>query len=156
MDAPGYEVADARALIDYLATRSDVIQDSPGDPRVGIAGGSYGGALALLAAGYDRARRRGGGRHHLERPRVVALRPVGRRSADAPLGVFKELWTGNFFGVGVVNRDGTVTECGRFTPQWCRAYTDAAADGVVTPGSSLPHAGVLARPASPTASPHRP
>ena len=38
--------------------------------------------------------------------------------------------------LGVVNRDGTVTECGRFTPAWCAAYTDAAARGIVTPASS--------------------
>ncbi len=61
--------------------------------------------------------------------------------AAAVPGVFKDLWTGNFFGVGVVNRDGSVTECGRFTDAWCRAYTSAAADGVVTPESrALMHA----------------
>ena len=32
----------------------DVQLDGPGDPRVGVAGGSYGGALALLGAAYDR------------------------------------------------------------------------------------------------------
>lgn len=134
MNAPDFEVADARALIDYLATREDVQQDAAGDPRVGIAGGSYGGALALLTAGYD------------ERVDAVAADITwndlesslfGQSSVapDAPLGVFKQLWTGNFFGAGTVNRDGSVTECGRFTPEWCRAYTDAAADGIVTPAS---------------------
>ena len=54
LDAPEYEVADARALVDRLATRPEVVQDGPGDPRVGVTGGSYGGALALLLAGYDR------------------------------------------------------------------------------------------------------
>ncbi len=119
MNSPDYEIADARALIDYLATRSDVQQEDEGDPVVGIAGGSYGGALALLTAGYD--------------SRVDALAAditwndlesslfgqsrVGEDQASAAIpGVFKDLWTGNFFGVGVVNRDGSVTECGRFTP----------------------------------------
>jgi ABC-2 type transport system ATP-binding protein len=135
MNSPEFEVADARALIDYLATRDEVTKDAPGDPRVGIAGGSYGGALALLTAGYD--------------PRVDAIAAditwndlesslFGQSVTDAspPLGVFKQQWTGAFFGVGVVNRDRSVTECGRFTPQWCRAYTEAAADGVVSPESS--------------------
>jgi hypothetical protein len=52
------------------------------------------------------------------------------------LGVFKSLWTGNFFGAGVATTTGQATQCGRFTEAWCRAYTDAAADGVVTAESS--------------------
>ncbi|MBT5806934.1 MAG: alpha/beta fold hydrolase, partial [Actinobacteria bacterium] len=53
MNSPDFEVADASALIDFLADRTEVTQDAEGDPRVGFAGGSYGGALALLVAGYD-------------------------------------------------------------------------------------------------------
>jgi len=49
LDSPDYEVADASRLIDYLATRPEVRLDGPGDPRVGVTGGSYGGALALLS-----------------------------------------------------------------------------------------------------------
>ena len=131
MNSPQFEVADARAMIDFLSTRSDVLQDVEGDPRVAIAGGSYGGALALLTAGYD------------DRVDAVAaditwndlqtsLFGQSAATGDDIPGVFKSLWTGNFFGVGVINRDGSVTECGRFTPQWCRAYTQAAADGVVS------------------------
>ena len=29
------------------------MQDGPGDPRVGVTGGSYGGALSLMLAGTD-------------------------------------------------------------------------------------------------------
>src|SRR5690349_6764017 len=54
LDAPDAEVADARKLVDWLAQRPEVQQDGPGDPRVGVTGGSYGGALSLLLAGYDR------------------------------------------------------------------------------------------------------
>ncbi|NUS54797.1 MAG: alpha/beta fold hydrolase, partial [Streptomycetaceae bacterium] len=53
LDQPDYEVADARALVDWLAARPEVKSDGPGDPRVGAAGASYGGALALLLAAYD-------------------------------------------------------------------------------------------------------
>ncbi|WP_298802173.1 alpha/beta fold hydrolase [uncultured Pseudokineococcus sp.] len=53
LDAPDFEVADARALVDVLAERRDVLLDETGDPRVGVVGGSYGGALALLLAGTD-------------------------------------------------------------------------------------------------------
>ena len=62
LNSPDHEVADARALVDRLAARPEVVQDGPGDPRVGVTGGSYGGALALLLAGYD--------------PRVDALAPM--------------------------------------------------------------------------------
>ena len=129
VNSPEFEVADARALIDYLAGRPEVVQDSPGDPLLGIAGGSYGGALALLAAGYD------------DRVDAVAaditwndlessLFGQSITSAGSPRGVFKEQWTSWFFSVGLV--DPRVTECGRFTPQWCRAYLDAATSGTVT------------------------
>ena len=51
LDAPAFEVADASKLVDLLAARPEVLQDAPGDPRVGFTGPSYGGALTLLAAG---------------------------------------------------------------------------------------------------------
>jgi len=50
LDAPSHEVADASKLISYLATLPQVRKDAPGDPRVGVAGSSYGGGLALLLA----------------------------------------------------------------------------------------------------------
>src|SRR5215212_2652454 len=53
LDDPRFEVADLSTLIDRLAERDDVELDGDGDPRVGVAGGSYGGALALLGAAYD-------------------------------------------------------------------------------------------------------
>ena len=53
LDAPDDEVADARKLVDWLADPPRGPQDGPGDPRVGVTGGSYGGALSLLLAGYD-------------------------------------------------------------------------------------------------------
>ncbi|HET8591879.1 MAG TPA: alpha/beta fold hydrolase, partial [Nakamurella sp.] len=53
LDSLDYEVADARALVDWLSRRPEVRQDAPGDPRVGVTGGSYGGALSLMLAGTD-------------------------------------------------------------------------------------------------------
>ncbi|WP_243837816.1 alpha/beta fold hydrolase [Cumulibacter soli] len=109
LNAPDAEVADAQNLISYLAERDDVELDGPDDPRVGITGGSYGGALALLAAGYDE--------------RVDAIVPMitwnrlarvffpngeGEREAAAgpaaadgfTPGAFKREWAGTFFGFG--------------------------------------------------------
>ncbi|MBB2986486.1 alpha/beta fold hydrolase [Terracoccus luteus] len=54
LDAPDYEVADARSLLDLAAARSDVELDGSGDPRAGVMGGSYGGALGLMLAGADK------------------------------------------------------------------------------------------------------
>ena len=62
LDSPDYEVKDAQRLLDWLAARPEVRTDAAGDPRVGVVGGSYGGALALLLAGQD--------------PRVDAIVPL--------------------------------------------------------------------------------
>jgi ABC-2 type transport system ATP-binding protein len=112
LDDPRYEVADVSTLLDVLAERDDVLLDAPGDPRVGIAGGSYGGALALLAAGYDQ-------RVDAIAPQITwnslttalfpdqAGIPAGAGTPAATprtgaAGVFKRLWSGLFFGVGSV------------------------------------------------------
>ncbi|MGP4003035.1 alpha/beta fold hydrolase [Streptomyces sp. 8N706] len=90
VNAPDREVADVRRLIDWLAKRPEVRLDADGDPRVGAAGASYGGAISLLAAGYDR--------------RVDAIAPQNTywNLSDAlfPDGVFKKLWSGIFFTTG--------------------------------------------------------
>ena len=86
LDSPDYEVADARALVDRLAARPEVVQDGPGDPRVGVTGGSYGGALALLLAGLrPRGSTRIGAADHLERPGPGPV-PERRGGAAAPAG----------------------------------------------------------------------
>ncbi len=131
VNSPDFEVTDASKIIDYLATRPEVELDSPGDPTIGFAGGSYGGALALLISGYDN--------------RVDALASditwndlesslFGQSIAGSnELGAFKDLWTGFFFSRGLVNKDGQVTNCGRFSPQWCDAYVQSAQSASVTP-----------------------
>jgi ABC-2 type transport system ATP-binding protein len=110
LNDPGAEVADASRLLDYLAGRPEVRTDAPGDPRVGVTGASYGGALALLLAGTDR--------------RVDTIAPVityndlsqglvpnaaspappqaatPAAGAFAPDGVFKRAWAGIFFSAG--------------------------------------------------------
>ncbi|KYH44296.1 alpha/beta fold hydrolase [Branchiibius sp. NY16-3462-2] len=56
LDDPDYEVADARAVISAVLASpagSRILLDKPGDPRLGVAGGSYGGALALMLAATD-------------------------------------------------------------------------------------------------------
>ncbi|GAA2228451.1 CocE/NonD family hydrolase [Streptomyces nogalater] len=117
LNDPRGEVADVSRLVDWLAKRPEVRLDRPGDPRVGVAGGSYGGAIALLAAGHDR--------------RVDAIAPAITywNLADAllPHGVFKKLWAGVF-----VNSGGG---CARFEPALCRMYERVAASGTPDPAA---------------------
>jgi ABC-2 type transport system ATP-binding protein len=131
MNSPEFEVADASRIIDYLAELDAIAQDSPGDPRVGIAGGSYGGALALLAAGYDPRLDAVAADitwNNLERS-LFAQSVIGSTS----IGVYKELWAGLFFSAGLEQPTGEVNACGRFTPEWCAAYNNAASRGAVEP-----------------------
>ncbi|WP_233488995.1 alpha/beta fold hydrolase [Blastococcus sp. TF02-9] len=105
---PDREGADLGTLVDVLAERDDVVQDGDGDPRVGVAGASYGGALALLGAAYDE-------RIDAIAPQITwhsltsALFPsqTGAVPAGTPAatpqgdtGVYKRLWSGLFFGLG--------------------------------------------------------
>ncbi|MCW2526131.1 MAG: transporter related protein [Pseudonocardiales bacterium] len=134
LDAPDYEVADARKLIDYLATRPEVRLDAPGDPHVGVAGSSYGGGLALLTAGYD---------HRVDAVAAdITWNDLGRSlfpnaAADAPGGVFKKLWAAYLFGGAAsvspnVRGSGTApassaqSGCGRFSAEICSAYQQLA------------------------------
>nr|WSZ17040.1 alpha/beta fold hydrolase [Streptomyces canus] len=111
LNDPKGEVQDVRKLIDWLARQPQVRLDKPGDPRVGVAGASYGGAISLLAAGYD--------------DRVDAIAPAitywNLSDALFPNGVFKKLWAGIF-----VNSGGG---CAKFEPQLCRMYERVAESG---------------------------
>lgn len=146
LDDPDLEVADAARLVDYLAKRPDVRQDGPGDPRVGVIGASYGGALALLLAGTDK--------------RVDAISPVityndlaqglvpnaaradavpaatpaaGAFAAD---GVFKRSWAGLLFSAG----SGTGAEAATEAPEPGQESSDSSSSsggsggGAAAPG----------------------
>jgi ABC-2 type transport system ATP-binding protein len=130
VDAPGGEVSDVSRMIDALAQRHDVVQDAAGDPRVGIAGPSYGGGVSLLAAALD--------------PRIDALAPqitwsdmvqafapqsASGTDAQTP-GVIKSGWASIFFGLGTDStglsgvRTTTPTPCPGFTSDICTTYAD--------------------------------
>ncbi|MFE3095820.1 alpha/beta fold hydrolase [Streptomyces sp. NPDC059248] len=151
LNDPDHEVKDVSRLIDWLAARPEVRKDAEGDPRVGIAGASYGGAIALLTAGHDR--------------RVDAVAPsiTYWNLADAlfPDGVFKKLWAGIFFSTGSTDAGGAAPRpdtapadpgtdrepgtgrppaargtggpapvgCGRFQPELCAMYERIAISG---------------------------
>jgi len=125
LDSLDGEVPDARSLITVLANNS-AVEKKAGDPLVGVVGGSYGGALALMVGATD--------------PRVDtvvaaitwnnlanALVPpsagtvVG--SSESPLRDFKSGWVSRLFGAGIT----PTNPCGRFTPQFCALYTSLIA-----------------------------
>ncbi|MFL6054713.1 MAG: alpha/beta fold hydrolase [Actinoallomurus sp.] len=155
LDSPDYEVKDVRRLVDWLAQRPEVRLDRPGDPRVGVAGQSYGGTIALLAAAYDtridaiapqiawydladalfpNAARTVGPPPSGRRPRPAGggtrSTPVaGETPGDPALdGVFKKVWAGIFFTGGM-----GPTACGRFLPSLCAMYQKVAVTGRATP-----------------------
>jgi ABC-2 type transport system ATP-binding protein len=111
LNDPKAEVTDVSKLIDWLAKRPEVRLDKSGDPRVGVTGASYGGAISLLAAAYDR--------------RVDAIAPAitywNLSDALFPNGVFKKLWAGIF-----INSGGG---CDQFQPQLCAMYNRVAEAG---------------------------
>ena len=145
LDSPDWEVKDAQRLIDWLAARPEVRKDAPGDPRLAAVGGSYGGALSLLLAGYD--------------SRVDAIVPEitwndlanaflpESTGAGPQAGVFKKAWAGLFFGSGATPPapglvrsetgaepapDATRAACGRFAQDICVAYLSVATTGRAT------------------------
>ncbi|MFJ6722771.1 alpha/beta fold hydrolase [Streptomyces sp. NPDC091259] len=130
LNDPDYEVKDVSRLIDWLALRPEVRLDAAGDPRVGVAGPSYGGAAALLAAAYD---------HRVD---AIAPQITYWNLADSlfPNDVFKKLWAGVFFTTGSAQgvtpnappagpTAAPPTGCGRFQPELCAMYQRIAVSG---------------------------
>jgi ABC-2 type transport system ATP-binding protein len=151
LNDPEFEIADARALVDLIAARSDVLHevraDGSRDPRVGVVGASYGGALALMLGSTD--------------PRVDSVtayitwndladaffpqraRTGGTAAAsDALPGPFKALWAARFFG--------SATAPAR-TAESPASATPPAIPPVATPPATPPSATPPA--AAPTATP---
>jgi ABC-2 type transport system ATP-binding protein len=54
VDDPRIEAVDVETLVDVLAADPRIAQDAPGDPQVGMAGGSYAGGIQFVTAARDR------------------------------------------------------------------------------------------------------
>ncbi|MEY4290666.1 MAG: hypothetical protein RL130_608 [Actinomycetota bacterium] len=129
MNSLNAEIADIQSLISNLSNRKEVLQESAGDPVIGISGGSYGGAAALLTASQDK-----------RIDAVVAditwndlsqaLFPQSTTDiSDA--GPFKKIWTGTFFALATL-QSAYLGECGALTDEWCAAYKSAVTNGQPT------------------------
>ncbi|MFD8151346.1 CocE/NonD family hydrolase [Streptomyces sp. NPDC059720] len=108
LDDPEIDGAAASRLVDFLAgeraaddgtTADFVTLDAPGDPRVGMIGGSYGGAVQLATASVD---------HRLDAlvPMITwhdlaySLAPNNAVGAGDVPGAFKWQWTNGFYLIG--------------------------------------------------------
>ncbi|PJN13517.1 peptidase S15 [Streptomyces sp. CB01635] len=107
LDDPRIDGAAASGLVDFLAgtraaddgTKADyVTEDGKGDPRVGMIGGSYGGAIQLATAAVD---------HRVDAlvPMITwndlaySLDPNNAADRSVP-GSFKWQWTNGFYLIG--------------------------------------------------------
>ena len=145
LDNPAYEGADARKLIDLAASRPEVAKDG-GDPVIGFAGASYGGALSFLAAGLDHrvdAIAPAFTWHSLRQALFPQHQVVGAAKSLADVtpanrqGVFKQRWASLLFSnaggqAGTSDQESTNATsslCGRFDPELCQGYLTAAETG---------------------------
>jgi ABC-2 type transport system ATP-binding protein len=103
LDDPDWDGKAGSQLVTWLGQQDDVVKDGPGDPRVGMIGGSYGGQIQFAIAGVD--------------PRMDAIVPqitwndlsysLTPNNTDisgvtyATPGVVKIDWPVLFFGLGV-------------------------------------------------------
>ncbi|MZF84485.1 CocE/NonD family hydrolase [Streptomyces sp. SID5643] len=108
LDDPDIDGAAASQLVDFLGgkraaddgtTADFVTRDAPGDPRVGMIGGSYGGAVQLATAAVD---------HRLDAlvPMITwndlaySLDPNNAVGSSGVPGAFKWQWTNGFYLIG--------------------------------------------------------
>lgn len=142
---PELEGADVTSLVDYLGDHADVQRDAGGDPRVGIMGGSYGGAAALMGGALDEridAAVAAITWHDLGQSLFAQsattgetpITPAGLIPIETP-GVYKQLWGSRFFASALAAGplEGDNPLCGRFDAALCEGLTLAAETGEPTP-----------------------
>jgi ABC-2 type transport system ATP-binding protein len=121
-DSPDFEARDASALISYVARQPEAQLDKAGDPRVGMAGASYGGGIQLVTAAIDR--------------RVDAITPdIAWNSLVTSLYKAQSVkggWSNLLFGLGIVS--STIPglpagETGNLDPHIVSAYQSGLVSG---------------------------
>lgn len=140
LDSIHYDVKDVRQIVDWLATRPEVLLDGPGDPRSGMIGPSYGGAIQLQVAALD-------DRLDAVVPLITwhslisSLQPnlIGvdlDLQRGRPAGIFKRTWTSLFFARGTSEPvqtpalpTGAPSPCLGFVDGLCQAYAETMAAG---------------------------
>jgi ABC-2 type transport system ATP-binding protein len=119
IDTPAIEGRDTSALVDYIAKQPWATLDGAGDPRVGMAGGSYGGGIQYSTAIAD---------HRLD-----ALVPVvGWFSLTTALykdQTFKQGWDSLLYSSGLGAANATAPG---LDPHITSAYQEGLKSGVLT------------------------
>lgn len=113
VDSADFEGRDVQALLDWTAAQPGVQLDQPGDPRVGMIGGSYGGGIQLVTAAID--------------CRVDAIVPViawhSLQTSLYKADTVKSGWSGILANIG--------SSSGRTDPHVQHAYAAGKATGVL-------------------------
>ena len=128
IDDPAIEGRDTSAIVDWIAQQPWSQLDRPGDPRLGMAGGSYGAGIQYATAANDH--------------RIDVLAPiVGWNSLGTALykdATFKQGWVGLLFaaGRGAAENDGLAggaagVQTGGLDPHIGSAYESVATTGSV-------------------------
>ncbi|MFL6162219.1 MAG: alpha/beta fold hydrolase [Jatrophihabitantaceae bacterium] len=142
LDSVHFEVADGSRLLDWLQARPEVLKRA-GRPVFGVAGSSYGGALALMLGATD---------HRIGAVAAdIAWNNLGTalfpNNGGNSVGVFKKLWAGYLFSAGfTANGSGDAAgagsgsvgpagsaSCGRFAAALCGLYQGVAGGTGVAP-----------------------
>jgi ABC-2 type transport system ATP-binding protein len=132
IDTPAIEGEDTSAIVDMVATKPWAKLDAPGDPRIGMAGGSYGGGIQYSTAITD---------HRLD-----ALVPVvGWHSLETSLykdQTFKGGWDSLLYasGDGAAIKDGLAggpagVQSGGLDPHIGAAYAEGTKSGTLSPAN---------------------
>lgn len=128
IDTPSIEGRDVSAMIDWVATQPWAQLDRPGDPRVGMAGGSYGGGIQYSTAIAD---------HRLD-----ALVPVvGWYSLTTALykdDTFKQGWDSLLYGSGLAAANATPPGLDQHITD---AYNEGSKTGVLSAADAAWFAG---------------
>jgi ABC-2 type transport system ATP-binding protein len=130
IDDPNIEARDVSALIDVTAADPRIAQEAPGDPRVGMSGGSYAGGIQWVAAARD--------------PRIDAIAPEiswhNLLQSLIPEGVVKEGWGTLLYGAGQTSVTGGLDptdpagpQTGSYDPLIHQAFVEGASTGQFSP-----------------------
>jgi ABC-2 type transport system ATP-binding protein len=133
VDSPDFEGRDVQALISHVARQPEAQLDGRNDPRLGMSGTSYGGAIQLVTAAIDK--------------RVDAIAPaIAWNSLVNSLykdGVVKQGWGSILFGAGGSAFAGGAAgalgpggvQTGGTDPAIQKAFTEGATTGRFSPES---------------------
>lgn len=148
IDDPDWDGRAAAQIIDFLATVPEVRLDGPGDPRVGMWGGSYGGAIQLATASVT-------SKLDTIIPEITwndlaySLTPNNDSRSllwtDRVAGVDKLAWAGLFFALGVSEpiqhpstgtaAPSTVAGCPGYDPAICPSEITSIGTGAPSPST---------------------